>query len=82
MICIFKYDVKMNCRAFTVSRPLATVSVRSRSVKVFASNAINPDIKKDNPKVVDIADVSQQEKPQVAYCRCWRSKTFPLCDGM
>lgn len=42
---------------------------------------INPDIRKDEAKVVDTADVSTQEKPQVAYCRCWRSSTFPMCDG-
>eukprot|EP00890_Picochlorum_soloecismus_P001408 jgi/Picsp_1/2268/NSC_05732-R1_protein len=42
---------------------------------------INPDIRKDEVKVVDTADVSTQEKPQVAYCRCWRSSTFPKCDG-
>lgn len=36
----------------------------------------------DVDKVVD--SVSPKDlggKPQVAYCRCWRSATFPLCNG-
>lgn len=45
------------------------------------NHPINPSIRKEEAKVVDTADVSAQEKPQVAYCRCWRSGTFPLCDG-
>lgn len=46
------------------------------------NHPINPSIRKDEAKVVDTVDVSAQEKPQVAYCRCWRSGTFPMCDGM
>mmetsp|Transcript_12534 Transcript_12534/g.19396 ORF Transcript_12534/g.19396 Transcript_12534/m.19396 type:complete len:106 (-) Transcript_12534:144-461(-) len=52
------------------------------------SGQINPAIQKDQPKVAtmcplkDIEDiVGKSEKGVVAYCRCWRSKTFPLCDG-
>jgi len=30
--------------------------------------------------VVDLQDKVKDGKP-VAYCRCWKSKTFPLCDG-
>ena len=45
------------------------------------NHPINPSIRKDEAKVVDTVDVSQQEKNQVAYCRCWRSGTFPMCDG-
>lgn len=54
---------------------------RRASGLVRASAPINPDIKKDNPKVVDEVVASAMEKPMVAYCRCWRSKTFPQCDG-
>jgi CDGSH-type Zn-finger protein len=42
---------------------------------------LNPSIAKDSPKVVDTVEVSGLEKPVTAYCRCWRSGTFPLCDG-
>ena len=30
----------------------------------------------------DIEDaVTASDKGVVTYCRCWRSKTFPMCDG-
>lgn len=52
------------------------------------SGQINPSIMKSEPKVAtmcpikDIEDaVSKSDKGVVAYCRCWRSKTFPYCDG-
>lgn len=41
---------------------------------------INHDIKKDQPKVVDTCDVEDLGNKSV-FCRCWRSKKFPLCDG-
>lgn len=41
---------------------------------------VNPDIKKDNPKVVDTIDVEDLGNKTV-FCRCWRSKKFPYCDG-
>mmetsp|Transcript_10642 Transcript_10642/g.15936 ORF Transcript_10642/g.15936 Transcript_10642/m.15936 type:complete len:108 (-) Transcript_10642:38-361(-) len=49
---------------------------------------INIEIKKDNPKVVDkytIQDIEElpqcKEKGMAVFCRCWRSKNFPFCDG-
>lgn len=49
---------------------------------------INHDVQKHEAKVAticplkDIEDtVNKSDKGVVAYCRCWRSKTFPLCDG-
>lgn len=47
---------------------------------------LNPKVKKDEAKVVDkktleeVKDRTAGGKP-VAFCRCWRSKTFPYCDG-
>ncbi|KAA0718256.1 CDGSH iron-sulfur domain-containing protein 1 [Triplophysa tibetana] len=41
---------------------------------------VNLDLQKDNPKVVhafDIEDIGDK----AVYCRCWRSKKFPYCDG-
>ncbi|KAL4859347.1 CDGSH iron-sulfur domain-containing protein NEET [Chlorella vulgaris] len=47
-----------------------------------ASGPINPDIKKDVDKVVDSVSLNDLDgKKQVSYCRCWRSATFPLCNG-
>ena len=53
-----------------------------------ASGQVNLSIQKDQAKVAtmcplkDIEDtVTASDKGVVAYCRCWRSKTFPKCDG-
>ncbi|KAJ3706686.1 hypothetical protein LUZ61_010391 [Rhynchospora tenuis] len=51
------------------------------SVSVRAEGGINPQIRKEEAKVVDSVVVTELEKPLTAYCRCWRSGTFPLCDG-
>ncbi|KAI3433392.1 hypothetical protein D9Q98_003208 [Chlorella vulgaris] len=70
--------------AFT---PLKITSARRaaesrRGVVVRASGPINPDIKKDVDKVVDSVSLNDLDgKKQVSYCRCWRSATFPLCNG-
>ncbi|KAK9914132.1 hypothetical protein M0R45_037926 [Rubus argutus] len=42
---------------------------------------INPEIRKTEAKVVDSVVLTELAKPLTAYCRCWRSGTFPLCDG-
>ncbi|CAK9311225.1 unnamed protein product [Citrullus colocynthis] len=42
---------------------------------------INPAIRKAEDKVVDSVVIDQLSKPLTPYCRCWRSATFPLCDG-
>mmetsp|Transcript_43472 Transcript_43472/g.98254 ORF Transcript_43472/g.98254 Transcript_43472/m.98254 type:complete len:107 (-) Transcript_43472:287-607(-) len=47
---------------------------------------INKKVKLNEAKVVDkatledLADRTKDGKP-VAFCRCWKSKTFPYCDG-
>ncbi|KDR24325.1 CDGSH iron sulfur domain-containing protein 2-like protein [Zootermopsis nevadensis] len=41
---------------------------------------VNPDIQKENAKVVDSFDVEDIGEKAV-FCRCWRSKKFPYCDG-
>lgn len=53
-----------------------------------AKPIVNLSIDKTSAKVVlvtndkEISDkVAASEKGVVSYCRCWRSKTFPLCDG-
>ncbi|KAF4396483.1 hypothetical protein CsatB_003470 [Cannabis sativa] len=52
-----------------------------RATEAAAAQAINPDIRKTEPKVVDSVVASELSKPLTPYCRCWRSGTFPLCDG-
>lgn len=34
---------------------------------------VNPAIKKENPKVVDILEIEDLDKEKISYCRCWRS---------
>ncbi|XP_028822708.1 CDGSH iron-sulfur domain-containing protein 1-like isoform X2 [Denticeps clupeoides] len=41
---------------------------------------VNPTINKDSPKVVHSFDMEDIGSKAV-YCRCWRSKKFPYCDG-
>ncbi|KAI3808865.1 hypothetical protein L1987_24828 [Smallanthus sonchifolius] len=67
-------------------KPLKTstlgTGVTRRMVAVRAEGgAINPEIRKTEDKVVDAVVVTELAKPLTAYCRCWRSGTFPLCDG-
>ncbi|KGN50388.1 CDGSH iron-sulfur domain-containing protein NEET [Cucumis sativus] len=59
---------------------------RRRTVVVRAEGGssgehINPAIRKSEDKVVDSVLVPELSKPLTPYCRCWRSGTFPLCDG-
>nr|CAG4649854.1 EOG090X0JRY [Scapholeberis mucronata] len=44
------------------------------------SSCVNPNIKKDQGKVVDTLDIEDIGDKKV-FCRCWRSALFPLCDG-
>ncbi|KAG6552716.1 hypothetical protein Mapa_005663 [Marchantia paleacea] len=65
----------------SAGRSFRLVQVRAESAEATASVAINPSIKKESEKVVDTVVVGELAKPLTAYCRCWRSGTFPLCDG-
>ncbi|KAK9292782.1 hypothetical protein L1049_020762 [Liquidambar formosana] len=56
-------------------------AVRSGRMVVVRAEGINPEIRKTEDKVVDSVIVTELAKPLTAYCRCWRSATFPLCDG-
>ncbi|TYJ07510.1 hypothetical protein E1A91_A11G009200v1 [Gossypium mustelinum] len=72
-------------------KPIPTVGVatiifpkprRSSAMVVrVEGQTINPEIRKTEEKVVDSVVVTELSKPLTAYCRCWRSGTFPLCDG-
>jgi len=52
----------------------------STKVGVSKRAKVNLNIKKDNPKVVDTCDIEEIGSKKV-FCRCWRSKSFPYCDG-
>ncbi|XP_014678601.1 PREDICTED: CDGSH iron-sulfur domain-containing protein 2 homolog A-like [Priapulus caudatus] len=44
------------------------------------NEAVNLKIQKECPKVVNVVDL-EELGDKTCYCRCWRSKKFPLCDG-
>ncbi|XP_028315635.1 CDGSH iron-sulfur domain-containing protein 1 [Gouania willdenowi] len=41
---------------------------------------VNTSISKDSPKVVHSFDM-EDIGTKAVYCRCWKSKKFPYCDG-
>ncbi|XP_068596692.1 CDGSH iron-sulfur domain-containing protein 1 [Brachionichthys hirsutus] len=41
---------------------------------------VNTFVSKDSPKVVHSFDM-EDIGTKAVYCRCWRSKKFPYCDG-
>ncbi|XP_057798442.1 CDGSH iron-sulfur domain-containing protein NEET [Salvia miltiorrhiza] len=61
--------------------PSTAASKPRRRMVAVRADAINPDIRKTEEKVVDSVLLTEIAKPVTAYCRCWRSGTFPLCDG-
>merc|ERR1712117_166809 len=46
----------------------------------FQPARINNQIKLDSPKVVDTVEIEDLGDKAV-FCRCWKSKKFPYCDG-
>ncbi|KAK1174947.1 CDGSH iron-sulfur domain-containing protein 2A-like [Acipenser oxyrinchus oxyrinchus] len=48
--------------------------------KLQKDSLINLKIQKENPKVVNEIDIEDLKSTNACYCRCWRSKTFPVCD--
>ena len=46
----------------------------------FQGSHVNNQIKKDQDKVVDTVDMEDLGDKGV-FCRCWKSKKFPYCDG-
>ncbi|GMS92250.1 hypothetical protein PENTCL1PPCAC_14425, partial [Pristionchus entomophagus] len=51
------------------------ICARSRTYSRF-----NNMIKVTNRKVTDVIDI-EDIGDKKAYCRCWKSKTWPYCDG-
>ncbi|XP_072165605.1 CDGSH iron-sulfur domain-containing protein 2B-like isoform X1 [Diadema setosum] len=44
------------------------------------SGKVNVSVEKEKPKVVHSFDIEDLGDKAV-FCRCWRSKKFPYCDG-
>eukprot|EP00798_Chlamydomonas_sp_ICE-L_P016351 gene16351-22550_t len=65
---------------FNSSRSVSAAPKPARqSLIVRSTGQINPDIRKDEAKVVDMIKVD--EMPKGVFCRCWKSETFPMCNG-
>uniref|UniRef100_A0A8C3AGJ3 Zgc:110843 n=1 Tax=Cyclopterus lumpus TaxID=8103 RepID=A0A8C3AGJ3_CYCLU len=72
---------------FVVALPVAVVAavggflvshyLSGRSCK---KGLVNTTISKDSPKVVHSFDM-EDIGTKAVYCRCWKSKKFPFCDG-
>ncbi|GAQ84428.1 Fe2-S2 domain containing protein [Klebsormidium nitens] len=60
---------------FALSQLLGVIAAKGGANQV----QINHNIKKTLAKVVDYVPEKREDK--TAYCRCWKSKTFPHCDG-
>ncbi|KAM9495055.1 CDGSH iron-sulfur domain-containing protein 1 isoform 2-T2 [Clarias gariepinus] len=73
--------------AFSSALRLSKVAVGAGTyllIRYFSSRRsegkVNLEISKDSSKVVHSFDIEDIDKKAV-YCRCWRSKKFPYCDG-
>lgn len=66
--------------AVTYAAYLTYTTSKRSSASSSGGGQVNPGVKKDSPKVVDSFDVEDLGKKAV-FCRCWRSKKFPYCDG-
>ncbi|KAG1678258.1 hypothetical protein FOA52_013878 [Chlamydomonas sp. UWO 241] len=66
----------------TAVRPVAgSRPARSATFVVRAEGSpINPSIRKSEEKVVDFLKV-EDIKGKAVMCRCWKSATFPNCNG-
>jgi Iron-binding zinc finger CDGSH type len=69
--------------------PILIIVIQSmfESVDKRRRKPINLTYKKREPKVVDKVDcgeieaIAEFKDGKLVMCRCWRSKTFPYCDG-
>ncbi|XP_051927706.1 CDGSH iron-sulfur domain-containing protein 1 [Hippocampus zosterae] len=72
---------------FLVAVPVAVVAAtggflvsRYLSGRSCKKGPVNTCINKDSPKVVHSFDM-EDIGTKAVYCRCWKSKKFPYCDG-
>src|SRR5689334_19905214 len=64
-------------------------NIFGKTEKKPKKHVINLAVKKESAKVVDTVDCSvgeiekivQYKDGKVVMCRCWKSKSFPYCDG-
>ena len=71
---------------------LVLLGLRSIVSLLFAAPSkptrVNNKIDLSNAKVANVVPIpeamakAEQNDGKVVFCRCWKSKTFPFCDGM
>lgn len=49
--------------------------------QLHLSKRINDKIDLDSPKVATMEKFANDDRKKIVYCRCWKSESFPLCDG-
>ncbi|XP_033162183.1 CDGSH iron-sulfur domain-containing protein 2 homolog [Drosophila mauritiana] len=59
---------------------LAYCPAARASCSAKISGRCNNHIRKNEPKVVDMIDVEDIAE-KAAFCRCWKTKNWPYCDG-
>jgi CDGSH-type Zn-finger protein len=57
------------------------VGVKTHTQQLHLSKRINNKIDLDSPKVATMEKFANDDNKKIVYCRCWKSETFPLCDG-
>ncbi|KAH9514473.1 hypothetical protein Btru_025345 [Bulinus truncatus] len=55
-------------------------TICSRRRRRIPKPKVNFHLQKEDSKVVTQMDI-EDLGDKIAFCRCWRSKKFPLCDG-
>uniref|UniRef100_A0A671MQ62 CDGSH iron-sulfur domain-containing protein 1-like n=1 Tax=Sinocyclocheilus anshuiensis TaxID=1608454 RepID=A0A671MQ62_9TELE len=80
LMCTFT-DQLITIVPVAVAAALSTyLLTRYFSSQSSPESRVNMSVNKDSPKVVHSFDMEDIGNKAV-YCRCWRSKKFPYCDG-
>ena len=63
-----------------ISQTCLSFQDKLKKMPGFKPAPCNPGIKKEEGKVVNTIDIEDMGDKGV-FCRCWKSKKFPYCDG-
>ncbi|XP_032410465.1 CDGSH iron-sulfur domain-containing protein 1 [Xiphophorus hellerii] len=87
MAAVHNSGFRLTKEHFLVAVPVAVISAaagflvsRYLSSRCCKKHHVNTCYSKDSPKVVHSFDM-EDIGAKAVYCRCWKSKKFPYCDG-
>ncbi|XP_077867907.1 CDGSH iron-sulfur domain-containing protein 2 homolog A-like [Saccoglossus kowalevskii] len=84
MACLHNHSIRQDWALlgplFGTVLAIAYFYASYRAKKGQKDTRVNRRIQKDVPKVVNMVDIEDIGE-KVSYCRCWKSKKFPYCDG-